>query len=152
MAKDSILRPSTVSFLSKAVELYFHSRTTHFFPFRNLNLKHLYLTFNRRHKRRKENMPKPRRLRSYPDVSDYRDTFKQPQNVRPRSSKRPPPSARDPNPPPMTFSTNQREEFRTPKETGRPPDYAPVGCFKVQTCIRCFRTETEWLLVPLNNQ
>ncbi|WAR04322.1 hypothetical protein MAR_019691 [Mya arenaria] len=29
-----------------------------------------------RHKRRKEQMPKPRRLRSYPDVSDYRDTFK----------------------------------------------------------------------------
>lgn len=87
----------------------------------------------RRHKRRKDTIVKPRRLRSYPDVSDYRDTFKQPQNVRPRSSKRPPPSPRDSNPPPMTFVTNQREEFRTPKETGRPPDFAPKDKYEGPT-------------------
>ncbi|XP_060589971.1 uncharacterized protein LOC132745164 isoform X1 [Ruditapes philippinarum] len=84
----------------------------------------------RRHKRRKEAIPKPRRLRSYPDVSDYRDTFKQPNNIRPRSSKRPPPSPRDPNPPAMVFSTNQREDFRAPRETGRPPDYAPKDVYE----------------------
>lgn len=84
----------------------------------------------RRHKRRKEQIVKPRRLRSYPDVSDYRDTFKQPNNIRPRSSKRPPPSARDPNPPPMHFATNQRDDFKAPTETGRPPDYAPKETYE----------------------
>jgi len=74
-------------------------------------------------------LTKPRRLHSYPDVSDYRDTFKGSNHVRPRSSKRPPPSARDPNPPPMTFGTNQRDDFKAPTETGRPPDYAPVRSY-----------------------
>ncbi|XP_052807111.1 uncharacterized protein LOC128236268 isoform X2 [Mya arenaria] len=83
-----------------------------------------------RHKRRKEQMPKPRRLRSYPDVSDYRDTFKHAKDVRPRSSKRPPPSPRNPNPPAMTFSTNQRDDFKAPKEVGRPPDFAPKELYE----------------------
>ena len=80
----------------------------------------------RRHKRRKENIPKPRRLKSYPDTSDYMDTFKYDPTVRPRSSKRPQPSPRIKNPQPMTFSTNQREDFKAPDTTGRPPDFAPV--------------------------
>lgn len=91
---------------------------------------------NRRHKRRKEQIMKPRRLHSYPDISDYRDTFKQPNNIRPRSSKRPPPSPRDPNPPPMYFDTNQRDDFKAPKETGRPPDYAPVRHFLLPPFFR----------------
>lgn len=91
----------------------------------------------RKHKRRRDQMPKePRRLRSYPDISDYRDTFKQPAGIRPRSSKRPPPTARDPNPPSMTFSTNQREDFKAPRETGRPADFAPVRrCFYKQSRV-----------------
>ena len=38
-------------------------------------------------------------------------------DLRPRSTKRPPPSPRDHNPPPMTFSTNQRTDF-VPKDMG----------------------------------
>ncbi|ESO85955.1 hypothetical protein LOTGIDRAFT_239638 [Lottia gigantea] len=59
----------------------------------------------------------PRTKREFPDT-DYKATFK-PKNARPRSSKRPPPSPRDPNPPPMTFSTNQRSEFTKPNNPER---------------------------------
>lgn len=82
-----------------------------------------------RHKRLKEMMPKPRRLRSYPDTTDYKATFTQ-KNVRPRSSKRPAPSPRDLNPPPMAFSTNQREDFKGHDTTGRPPDFAPKETYE----------------------
>lgn len=86
-----------------------------------------------RHKRRKESLSRPRRLRSHPDVSDYKDTYKLNANVRPRSSKRPPPSPRDPHPPPMTLTTNQRDDFKAPKATGRPPDFAPKELYEQPT-------------------
>ena len=105
------------------------------------------LVYFRRHKRRKEMMPKPRRLRSYPDTTDYKATFTQ-KNVRPRSSKRPPPSPRNLNPPPMAFSTNQREDFKGHDKTGRPPDFAPVSfvvylwpVYFMYLCPNCSYTE-----------
>ncbi|XP_076457679.1 uncharacterized protein LOC143291611 [Babylonia areolata] len=44
--------------------------------------------------------------------TDYQSTFKAKNSPRPRSSKRPPPTPRNPNPAPMTFETNQRSEFK----------------------------------------
>ncbi|XP_041372775.1 uncharacterized protein LOC121386042 [Gigantopelta aegis] len=64
-----------------------------------------------RHKR----MSRPKYVRNkeeFPET-DYMSTFKAVQYPRPRSSKRPPPSPRDPNPKPMVFETNQRDEFKT---------------------------------------
>ncbi|KAK6173160.1 hypothetical protein SNE40_016668 [Patella caerulea] len=57
--------------------------------------------------------------------TDYKSTFKPIKNVRPRSSKRPPPSPRDPNPPPMTLVTNQRTEFTKPSNPERVVPYKP---------------------------
>lgn len=44
--------------------------------------------------------------------SDYQATYKAQLSSRPRSSKRPPPTPRNPYPAPMTFDTNQRTEFK----------------------------------------
>ena len=48
--------------------------------------------------------------------TDYQQTYYK-KNIRPRSSKKPPPSPRDRNPPPMTFDTFQRSVF-VPKDIG----------------------------------
>ena len=45
-----------------------------------------------------------------PPKTDYQATYTH-KNLRPRSTKRPPPSPRDRNPPPMQMSTVQRDEF-----------------------------------------
>lgn len=45
-------------------------------------------------------------------LTDYQATFKAQRAPRPRSSKRPPPTPRNPFPAPMTFETNQRTEFK----------------------------------------
>jgi len=44
--------------------------------------------------------------------SDYMATFEAVKHPRPRSSKRPPPTARDPRPLPMFLTTNQKDDFK----------------------------------------
>ena len=53
-------------------------------------------------------------------VSGYQDEYPAHEHPRPRSTKKPPPTPRDPNPPPMTFWTNQQSDY-TPKDLGVRP-------------------------------
>ncbi|KAK3612123.1 hypothetical protein CHS0354_031197 [Potamilus streckersoni] len=86
-----------------------------------------------RHKRRKDQMPRcPRRVHSFPDT-DYRSTYKEFKDTRPRSSKRPPPPIRDPNLPPMIFETSARTSYKAPEKVGRPPDFAPKDLYEPPT-------------------
>lgn len=79
-----------------------------------------------KHKRRKQNVPIPRKSCPFPE-SDYARTFKAVEHPRPRSSKRPPPSptVRDRHSAPMMFSTNQRDDFKSPGAVSRTKPIIP---------------------------
>lgn len=94
-----------------------------------INLTRIYtLLFCRKHKRRKQNVPIPRKSCPFPQ-SDYARTFQAVQHPRPRSSKRPPPSptVRDRHSAPMIFSTNQRDDFRSLGVVPRTKPIIPVS-------------------------
>ena len=94
-----------------------------------INLTRMYtLLFCRKHKRRKQNVPIPRKSCPFPQ-SDYARTFQAVQHPRPRSSKRPPPSptVRDRHSAPMIFSTNQRDDFRSLGVVPRTKPIIPVS-------------------------
>ncbi|CAD5118516.1 unnamed protein product [Dimorphilus gyrociliatus] len=74
------------------------------------------------HKSKKENACQPfektnKKQGPFPETH-YQEAYRKKQS-RVRSSKRPPPSPRDPNPPPMTFETWQRSEFFERENKGR---------------------------------
>lgn len=76
----------------------------------------------RYHKSKKENAVQPieaskKKNGSFPETH-YQEAFRK-KPTRMRSSKRPPPSPRDPNPPPMSFETWQRSEFFEKENKGR---------------------------------
>ncbi|KAL5019479.1 hypothetical protein ScPMuIL_002371 [Solemya velum] len=57
--------------------------------------------------------------------TDYKSTFKPVENVRKRSSKRPPPTPLKSNQPKMEVTTNQKDDFRDPKVTERTKAFVP---------------------------
>ena len=86
-----------------------------------VNFKYQFYIISRAYKSRKNRVDK--QLRIGPRVgnaqvpkTDYQMTYDR-KDVRPRSTKRPPPTPRDTNPPPMTFETFQRSVF-VPKDIG----------------------------------
>lgn len=81
------------------------------------------LYFARHHKRkgrhpRLSSLPPQRSSEKLPETN-YASTFKAVADPRPRSSKRPPMSPRNPNPPNMSFETHQRSEFKNYGEIER---------------------------------
>lgn len=76
-----------------------------------------------RHKRMHPHKPIPNQARGPFPKTDYMATYEAVQNPRPRSSKRPPATARDTRPVPMYFTTNQKESF---KNLGPIPRAQPI--------------------------
>ncbi len=86
--------------------------------FSYITLSKLQHILSRFHKHRKEWNEKQasiqeKRQATIPETK-YQHDYKY-KDIRPRSTKKPPPSPRDPYPPPMNFDTNQRRDF-TPKD------------------------------------
>ncbi|GFR71658.1 stabilizer of axonemal microtubules 1-like [Elysia marginata] len=73
-------------------------------------------------KRMNKHKPIPTQARGPFPKTDYMSTYEAVQNPRPRSSKRPPATARDTRPVPMYFTTNQKESFKNlgPIERAQP--------------------------------
>ncbi|XP_013394115.1 stabilizer of axonemal microtubules 1-like [Lingula anatina] len=63
-------------------------------------------------------------------LTTSQETFKA-FSARPRSSKRPPQTPRDPNPPPMMFKTNQRDDFRPHGEVPRVQPFAFPDTYEI---------------------
>lgn len=118
--------------------IIFHCRTTCIFWFHwYWVLKLAAFEIHRKHKRRKQNVPIPRKSCPFPE-SDYARTFKAVEHPRPRSSKRPPPSptVRDRHSAPMMFSTNQRDDFKSPGAVSRTKPIIPV-CYPLLSAVQC---------------
>ena len=80
--------------------------------------------------------------------TDYMSTFEAVKNPRPRSSKKPPQTARDPRPLPMFLTTNQKDDF---KDLGHVPRVQPIKQVNLlnKSSHKCFNVEFTWLLLWL---